>query len=345
MSTHPRQPAFKRFLGTALLTFILIFGVVWGWVLEEQMAFQDFDYSIWLAKLTLVREGKVGSLTILGDSDPCAALLPERLGPGVINLGLPTGTPIEVFYVARKIVAAPIPPKAILVSFSPSDFVSSEHFWDVVVNYGFLTFNDVEEIRSRSRALNDASVIGPDSPGDLDVRLKSFLYLIKFPSFYFPALVHSHGNGRYEFNEERLQLVLVNRGHSYYGTDKGSTLPDRETNLPSFVPAKILDDYFNQTLALFQSRNIAVYFLATPHNEASVQQYAPALKDSFARYLKRYGARYQNFHVLGDPMPVYPSVDFGDPWHLNEKGAAEWSDYVAKLLNDSNVAGGPYGPN
>lgn len=345
MSIRSNHLGFRPFLGIALLTLVSIYVLIWIWVIKEPMAYEEYDYSIWLAKMTLVRESKVGSLTILGDSNPCAALLPDRLGPGVVNLGLPTGTPLETFYVARKMIAGSTHPKAVIISILPSDFVSSEHFWDVGVSYGFFSLRDLEEVRARSRALKDDSVIGPLSPGDLDVRLKGFLYKIKFPSFYFPALIASHGYGRYQWNSERLKLVLADRGHSYFGLDKGSTLPDHEASLKSFVPSKVLDDYFNQTLALFQSQNIPVYFLSMPHNEASVQHYAPGLKEAFAGYLNQYAARYPNFHVLGDTFPIYPSEDFGDPWHLNEKGAAQWSDYVAQLLNDSHVEGGPFGPN
>jgi len=336
---------YKRFLAIALLAFASLFFVVWIWVLEAPLAYEEYDYSIWLAKMTLVRDGRVGSLCIMGDSNPCAALLPERIGPGAVNLGLPTGTPIEICNVARKVIASRPLPEAVVISILPSNFVSSDHFWDVAVQYGFFSLSDLEEVRSKSRALRDSSVIGPESPGDADVRVKSLLYAIKFPSFYFPALIHAHVYGRYRFNEERLKLVLADRGHSYFGTDNGSSELDKEAALKSFVPSKLLDDYFNQTLALFHSQNIPVYFVAMPHNEASVQHYYPGLKEDFTAYLKQYADRYPNFHVLGDTLPTYPSKYFGDPWHLNEKGAVKWSGYVAKLLTDSHVEGGPFGAN
>lgn len=343
MSFPSTNFGFKRFLGVTLLTFASAYAVIWLWVIAAPMAYQEYDYSIWLAKMTLLKEDQLGGLVIIGDSNPCAALLPERLGPGVVNLGLPTGTPLEVFHVARKLIASQTHPKAVLISILPSNFINSEHFWDVCVNYGFLNGHDLEELRSESRVLGDASVVGPESPGDIDVRLKSLLYLIKFPSFYFPALVNAHGYGRYRFNESRLKLVLANRGQSYFGTDNGSTGLDKEAALKSFVPSKILDDYFNQTLALFQSQKIPVYFVAMPHNEASVSHYYPGLKAAFTSYLDQYAGRYTNFHVIGDTLPTYPSQDFGDPWHLNAKGAARWSDSMVKLLNDSHVEGGPFG--
>ena len=343
MPTPTNPLSSGKFLLIAITAFAVVFGSVWLWIAKEPFAYQDYDFSIWNTKLKLVKDGRIGSVTIIGDSNPCAALLPNRLGAGVVNLGLPTGSPIELYFLTRKILANPGPPKAVILSILPSNFMGSEHFWDVAVNYGLFDFNELEEARRQARALRDTSLFGTGSPGDIDARLKSFLYTINFPSYYFPAFVHAHGFGRYRYNIDRLKLLFAERGHSYFGTDNGSIEPDKEAALKSFVPTKILDYYFDQTLALLQSRRIPVYFIAMPHNEASVRLYYPGLKSDFTAYLNQYAHRYPNFHILGDTLPVYPSDCFGDPWHLNEKGAVPWSDHVAQLLNESQVEGGPFG--
>ena len=137
--------------------------------------------------------------------------------------------------------------------------------------------------------------------------------------------------------------VLSSRGQGYFGLANGSTDPDSETSLSSFVPSIILDDYFDQTLAFLQSKNIPVYFIAMPHNSVSGRLYYPGLRNDFVAYLSNYAYRYSDFHILGDPFPSYPQEYFGDALHLNEKGAALWSDHVAKLLKDEHVEGGPFG--
>lgn len=142
-----------------------------------------------------------------------------------------------------------------------------------------------------------------------------------------------------------LNSVLSERGQAYFGQANGSTAPDFEVRLHSFVTAKIIDDYFNRTLSLYQFHHIPVYFLGLPHNEASEQRYFAGLKKAYAEYLDRYSALYPNFHILGDPFPSYPSQYFGDNSHLNKKGATKYSDLLPKTLNDSQVEGGPFGSN
>jgi hypothetical protein len=325
------------------MTLATVFAVVWIYVSEAQLAYLDYGYPPWRVKMDFIREGQVGTLAIMGDSAPNAGLLPSRLGPGVVNLALGGGTSIEMYYLAKRVVAAPHPPKAVIVSIGPSHFTGDPLFWANGVGYGLLSFSDIMEARARSRELGDTNLFGPTSPGDIDAILKGCLYAVRFPSYYFPSVLHARVFGRYQGNAALLRESQASRGHSYYGTANGAEGRDPEADIKVFAPLKILDDYFDRTLALFQSRNIPVYFIAMPHNEASARLYTPEMKQGFTDYLNHYAAKYPNFHVLGDLMPVYPSSDFGDPWHLNPQAAPVWSDHVAQMLNDARVPGGPYG--
>jgi len=208
-----------------------------------------------------------------------------------------------------------------------------------------MSFQEVEEVRHRSWILKDPSIFDCQTPFDVDTRLKSLLYAIKFPPYYFAYLVDARVFGRYAENKQVFDHVLAERGQAYGSLGDLPTDLDRESAMRSFIPSKILDDYFNQTLALFQSRNIPVYFISIPHNEVSVRVYSPELKRGFTEYLTGYERRYPNFHVLGDVFPSYPSTYLVDSTHLNPKGAALFSDHVAKLLNDAHVPGGPFGNN
>jgi hypothetical protein len=274
-----------------------------------------------------------------------ADIIPSLIGPGVVNLALPGVNSIEIYYQSQQILASPNRPKAIIISISPYLFTDAPYFWERSVAYGFLTAAQLDEIRLRSRALKDDSLFEKRSPGDIDARMKCLLYSIRFPSLYFPSLLYGGLYQRYHENIETLNSVLAQRGQAYFGRADGTTGLDFEVRLQSFVPLKIIDDYFNRTLALYQAQHIPVYFIGLPHNEASEQHYFAGLREAFVKYLNRYAAQYPDFHILGDPFPSYPFQYFGDPFHLNEQGAAKCSDLVAKMLNDSHVEGGPFGPN
>jgi hypothetical protein len=309
------------------------------------MAYLSREYPMWRAKTELVERGQVGSLAILGDSRPMADIIPSLIGPRVVNLALPGATSIEIYYQSQQILANQNRPKAIIISISPYLFENPLFFWEHAARFGFLNGAKLDEIRLRARALNDHSLFEKQSPGDVETRMKCLLYSIKFPSFYIPSLLNGGFYQRYHANIEMLNAVLSQRGQAYFGQANGSTEPDLDVRLQSFVPSKIIDDYFSRTLSLYQSYHIPVYFLVLPHNEASEHLYFAGLREAFLGYLDRYVGQYSNFHLLGDPFPSYASQYFGDPFHLNKKGAAKCSDLLAKTLKDSHVEGGPFGPN
>ncbi len=333
---------FKRFTLIALLCFAVAFGAAWVDVIERPMSYSEMAYPIWLQRMQSIRAHQFGTLAILGDSQPMADMMPARLGPGVTNFALPGAMPIESYYIARTMANSSSPPKAVIISFAPIHFKETESFWDMAVGFGFLNGEEINEVRARSRALNDDTLFGAQSPGDFDARFKIFLCTIRFPAFKFAALTTTFFRSNYASNEKMFQFVVANRGRGHVGMADGTTAPDWNTRLKSFAPSKILDSYFDQSLALLQAHNIPVYFLGMPHNVSSEPLYFPGLKEDFVKYLNDYAARYPDFHILDDPFPTYPSELFGDADHLNEKGAVQWSDHVAQLFNDHHIEGGPF---
>jgi hypothetical protein len=339
------QSSFRRYCVTALLTVGVFLGATWLWVIQAPLAYFSQEYAMWRAKIEMVGNGQVGTVAILGDSRPMADIIPSLIGPGIVNLALPGITPIEIYYQSQEILASPNRPKAVIISISPYLFSVPFYFWERSAGYGFLNGAQLNEIRRRARALDDSALFEKQSFGDIDARMKCLLYSIKFPSLSFPSLLNGRFYLRYHANIELLNSVLAERGQAYFGKANGSTAPDFETRLQSFVPAKIIDDYFNRTLSLYRSQHVPVYFLVAPHNEASEHLYCPGLGEAYAEYINRYLAQYPDFRILGDPFPSYPSQYFGDSFHLNKEGATKFSNLIAKLLNDARVEGGPFGPN
>jgi hypothetical protein len=290
----------------------------------------------------MIEKHQTGSLAILGDSAPTADLIPSQIGPGVVNLALGGATPIEVYYMAQRLLEGPAPPKAVILSLAPIHFVSAQYYWPYTVGFHFLSPHEAEEVRRRSRAIGDDSIMGAETPGDTDVRLRFLFYHISFPSCYFPDLIGSHICGRTDFNLKELQAVVANRGQHYFGLGTGTGLLDTNALIEEFYPLKILDDYFDRTLALFQAHHVPVYFIAMPLNGSSESLFRPAVLDDYVHYLAGYEHRYPGFRVLGHPPTFWPATYFGDAWHLNTTGAPLWSAEVRKMLNDAHVPGGPF---
>jgi hypothetical protein len=344
MNGPPNEISFSRYCAVSVLLICLFVGATWVWLIVAPMYYFSGEYGVWQAKLQFIREGKMGTLAIVGDSRPNAGLLPLQIGPGVVNLAIPGISAIDIYYLSQKIVSQANCPKAILLSVSPALFCDPQYYWARSVGFGFLTLDQIDEVRRSCRALHDTQLYGASSPGDIDARLTDFLYHYRFPPYFFWTLVNGRIYQRHELNRVMMHAVLSTRGQTYFGMGKDAAAPDFETLLKAFVPSKVVDDYFGRTLALYQSRHIPVYFISSPHSAYSGRLYPPGLAQDFGDYLKSYEARYANFHVLGDPLPEYPNDEFGDAYHLNEKGAPLWSAAVVKLLNEAHVEGGPFGP-
>ncbi len=344
MPTDMTETSFQRFILAAAFCFAVTFAAIWWWTAEKPMFFLDVEYPMWVAKMQLVAAPATEDLVILGDSRPEADLIPARIGPNVVNLAMAGSTSIESLFFARKVVARTSLPHAVIISFTPDQFMEEEWFWNYTASFGFLTLDDINEVRLRSRTLKDNTLFGPGSPGDFDARFKCLLYATKFPAYTFPALWTARFYKRHAINLDTLAHVLSTRGQMSFGEVLGTTDPDDVTKLTFYRPSKIGDDYFDQTLAVFAAKQIPVYFLAMPYNVASDPLFFHGLKSQFADYLNQYASRYPNFHVLGNLFTIYPSELFGDNDHLNSTGAAKWSDQVAQLLKDNHIAGGPFGP-
>jgi hypothetical protein len=211
-----------------------------------------------------------------------------------------------------------------------------------------LDWKDIEEVRARARRSNDLTewngdfsprtpLFGPVTAGDAEVRLKIAFYSIRFPSFYFPSLVAGGIYQRGAHNLDVYREVRESAGYSGYGTKNGSRELCPEARLGAFTPSPLFDSYLSDTIALFQARNIPVYFIVTPLNEISVRALHAGFAADYGSYIQSFEARYPNFRRLGDPLPTLPWTDFGDPNHLNLEGAGVFSDSVAALLREAQV--------
>jgi hypothetical protein len=341
METAAETASFRTFLAGMALFVCLLFGLAWIWVTTAPTSYIDPDYSVWRAKETLLQQD-TAQVLILGDSCAEDDLIPDRLGPDVINLGGAGTTPIDAYFLAKKIVALKPLPRAVIISFVPFHFANPtpELFWSRMT-FGSLGFGDLNEIRETSRRLHDNVLFGTESPGDIDARLKIALLSVKLPSFNGPALLQALFEQRMKENSAAYAAVLQSRGQKYRDVHPESDRLDETSSLKVFVPSKLIDFYFDQTLALLSSQRIPTYFIGMPHRELSDKLYTRTLRDNYAAYLQSYARLYPDFHILGDPLPNYPMADFGDYAHLNAQGAARWSDHVARALREAGIEPGP----
>jgi hypothetical protein len=321
-----------RFIFATVLFFLLVFVSAWMWAVNGRMWFLDREYPMWLSKSMMVETCSLGDTVIMGDSRPMADLVPEHLG-NASNLALGGSVPIEGYYLAERIVRCPELPKRVIVSFAPWHFIKAGVYWPRTALFGFLNREEMEEVRHVSRRLNDPVIYSVGLTGGLDL-IKNYSYSVSLPSYYFPAMVNALFVGRKKQNDAILETTLRNRGHHLFGQANGAAWPNNEeTKLVAFKPSRLLEHYFDRMITLLGQRGIEVAFMSMPVNERTRAGINPTMLEAFRGFLTAKAERHSNFRAVGEFPPVLDAEYFGDPEHLNERGARMWSDYVKSKLD------------
>jgi hypothetical protein len=332
------RPASRpRFLFAVVLTATTLIGVFWIIAAQLRMGFLPREYAMWSARHEMIAECRLAPTVILGDSRAAAGLMPNRMD-GVTNLALGGASPIEMYYMAQDILKCPQPPRRVVISLSPEMVLRPSFFWDRTGLYGVLTFDQLEEVRRRSRALRDDSLYTPAKLGDWDAIADNFLHAVRFPSFYTTYIVAELAVGRLRSNRATAAETLRAGGQHGYGTEDGCDSVASDADLAAFVPSPLLQDYFGRLLAAFEARGIAVDFIAVPMNQATYDAMRPAVVAGFQTYLDDLAAAHPNFRVLGSAIRPLDDRYFGDSTHLNQRGAELVSRQVADLLAQSTPA-------
>lgn len=319
------------FLAIALMT-ALIFGAAWPWAAYGRMWFMDPEWAMWTAKTEIVKQCDQGDTIILGDSRAMAGLIPAVMGDNVTNLALGGGTQIENYYTARRVLACPNPLKRALIAFLPIDISRNQVYWERTAQFGFLNFDEMEEVRKTSIRVQDPLIYHTGRVGTLFDIVRNFSYRISFPPYYTPAMINARFVGRRERNEQEIEKTRQDRGHHFFGTGLASNAIAEDAAQREFTPSTIMMDYLDRVLTLLREHDIDAYFVTPPLNPATFEHMSPEVVASFKSMLADIAKRHSNFHVLGEAVIKRPADHFGDLEHLNTKGATAWSEEVRDLL-------------
>ncbi|HEY6431016.1 MAG TPA: hypothetical protein VIZ17_03470 [Acetobacteraceae bacterium] len=361
-----RPITMRTYLASLAAASLLAFALVWGWVAFAPLAFLEPEYPAWLAKERMLAACDIGTVLVVGDSRAAVDIEPGLLPVRTTNLAVGGGEPIEALSAVQRALACPRPPARVIVSFDAGHFMQPDLLWERSVGFGFLDHAAIDQLRTVSRQLGDASIYGMARADRLPPWLRAKLYQIRFPSLYFASLLHGGVFLRWWENRAALDRAIAARGQYFFGTQDGSSAIAVEGHLDRFAPLPVLDWYFDRMLAALAARGIAVDFVAMPTNDTTWRQVRAPLAKGFAAYLAADAARYPNFHVVGTVLPHWPDKWFGDSYaHLNPAGAAlfsrqfgDWLDRVvprvvplgAHAFSDaeppasSSVPAGPAGP-
>jgi hypothetical protein len=323
----------KRFLAGFGGGAAIMIGLVWLWVLTMRLAFLDPEYPAWYAKQILLANCNLGDTLILGDSRAAAAIIPARWRISATNLAVGGGEPIEALAALTRAMRCPRPPKRVILSLDAVHFTEPDLFWERTVRFGFVDADEIASLRDISRATGDMSIYEQRNTIGLPFWLRDEMYRVRFPSLYFSSLLRGGLLLRWPRNRAILKASLASRGQYYFGIAPGSDKIAPDGHLLKFRPLPVLQWYFNHLLEQTEARGVPVLFIAVPMHDDTERQVAPNVRIAFRTWLAGFEKRYPGFRVVGDVMPHWPDVFFGDGFsHLNPKGAIRFSTGLERCL-------------
>jgi len=328
------QPSSRAYLAAFAVSAACVFALAWAWVALMPLAFLDPEYPAWAAKSDMLARCDLGEVVVVGDSRAAADVLPALMAHRTTNLAVGGGEAVEAFSAIRRALACPNPPRRVVISLNPGQFVHPDLFWERTVRFGFLDRAEVADLAVASRASHDWSVYENGHGDGLTGRVRAALYSLRFPTLYFGSLLKGGVFLRLWDNRRALAERLASRGQYFFGTAPGCDDVAIEGHLAAFRPLPVLDLYFDRLLTLLAAHDVQVAFIAMPVNRETMSASRPAMRAAFAAYLRRYEARYPNFHVVGPTMFGWPDRFFGDDFsHLNPTGARLLSARLARCLD------------
>lgn len=334
----------RSFLAVFLIVFTAGLASAWLWGLDHRLSYLSRDYALFIGKDRLMDGYSTPGLAIFGDSTVMDDVVPEALGARVVNWGLNGCTPIESYFLIRRLLKNPVHPKAVILSYNAYHFVHPDFYWENTVKFGMIDGSDADEVMGQILRFKDKELLSGSSPWDLDQRLYSFLLSRGFPSYYMSSLWAEPFGARAKENSEALRVIARTRGQYFFPLADGSKDLNADTKLKSFTVSPVVDHYFRATLDLLKGENIPVYFYAMPINESSVPFLDPGVFKGYGDYLEGLARQDGQFHILSRLRTVYPWKLFSDYAHLNREGTLRFNRELARILNQAGVPGGPYGP-
>lgn len=308
-------------------------GGAWAFTATMRMAFLESGYPVTVAKRTLLDQCDLGELVVLGDSRGEASIIPAKLPMPGTNLALGATGPVEGYFIARKLLRCPHPPRFVLYVPSIVGYQTlGEGLWQRAAKYGLVSFADLRAIADVAAKLHDPSVAAVDTNDGLTGTARDLAYSLGFPSIFASSVLDARFIGRYESNLHLLQAVAAARGHVVYPDGPGGAIVGMDAKLDHFAPEPVETYYFEATLRLLSKAGIHTFVLPIPVADATYAALRPAVQRDVVRYLAT--------HTEGMPMvtdaflavPRWPDRLFVDGSHMNAAGAEAFSDRLGQCV-------------
>ncbi len=300
------------------------------------------EFPMWKSKLEVLADQGEHHNFIIGDSRAIAGIDPKLLGDGYYNLALGGGTPMEGYYMVKKMLANNKRIDTIVVSYAPLHFEQSEMFWDRQLKYGFYNPSDIQEIFNDLNIENelfwnyDGETVYDESDR-YGYMQKAYLNYYKFPMQLRPELSKSlllRGYTNYNVYSE----IKSRRGSYDFGRAKESHDLNVEARRQTFRPKQIISKSLEMLFDLAKNNDIKVMYSMMPMNKASFMVLSEAYRDGVIRFEENLRVNYPEVEFWSSPLSYYEDSLFGDSSHLNKLGRQKYTLELKAHLSQGHSA-------
>lgn len=332
----------KAFLGLSGLVFVTIWALVWVYVVTCPMAYMDRDYPLAVAKAELAAQCLPDDVAVFGDSRAVVGIMPQVMHIRVTNLAAPGATPIENYFLIKRLLRCSTPPRLVVLAQSAAMYDEPHAFWNIYGHIGILSGAQLAQVKADGRRLHDDILQRMPHPSGVPYALLPLLYQIRFPPLYFGNLLGGYGFARERYNQAVVRNVVANSGQLSFGNAPGNSQPAGEAKMTDWKVGPLMNDYMLRTLAMLRRHHVPVAILTMPVNEATCRQMPSVVQSRLTRYLDHIQKTHPDV-VMADPtIGCWPDRDYNDNAHFNEAGALAYSKQfqakISKLLRSEDVS-------
>jgi len=322
---------------------LLAVGLVSLYIAWRPMAIFNPEYPMWRCQEQFIHTTHNPAFTtlVMGDSAVKAALLPRGLPGRVHSLTLGGGTAVELYYSLRTYTRHNPYPHAVVLSLSPFHLMFPASYFDRTVKFNYLDFSQLMEVYD---TMEQAQV----DPASLRFPVSRAGYVMKVMEYRLNGFWRFRGELFNHLQEPRLdanrriaELTQRNHGHNYFGMFPHAPDPTIECDYAHFVPNRLLTIYLVKLLDDLKAHNVRVAVVPAPFNQASQARMHQDFTNEYEQFMQLLAGKYPAFRVTTQ-QPYYPDHCFGDPRHMNPRGAARFTAEVAETYGDilDDSAGG-----
>jgi len=311
-----------KFFLKLIMALVPVFALVIFTALAP-MCYMDEEYPAWKYTMDVCKNGDFQADTlILGDSRAMADLVPDKLGNNCVNLAVGGATSIEMYYFYQRYLENHPAPETVIVMFAPFHYSYIDNFKTRGLYFNAFSLDEKVEI------YRNAGEFGTDSILFDDYAAYNLSCDLKLPDVYLPAIINAKALGRKNVNRQLYEDIKNAHGHGLFGTAAENNEEAQETGyteMPDNGDGRMLKYYMEKLLDSLEESGAMVILEQPPVNNETYIHLKPEYIAQYNEYIEGLCNNHENI-VFSSEMVAYDSDCFGDPSHLNEKGANRFSE-------------------